>query len=310
MKKIILPFIISFILLAIMNQSLAVTATVSVTAVRIRETASTDSNIVTNVYQEDKVEILEENGEWYKVKYGEKVGYAKAEFFKKQAGEAETVPPETTEPTNNTAPQEPVIQNPSTQEPVTSNPPAQTDSPESQTSTQNTVAELKVGGTISLTNAVKVRLIPNLSTNAKIEIAKGSQVAIEAKLGNWYKIADETTSGWVTESKLTAAPIEPPVETAPEVPNPPEPPENTPPAETVTPEPPTEQPVESPAETTTMHKTAVVIVETARVRDRASTDGSIVAVLDEDDVVTITGEEGKFYKISTNKINAGYISKT
>ena len=49
MKRIILPFIISFIILTINQNCLAVSATVNVAAVRIRESASTESKIVTNV---------------------------------------------------------------------------------------------------------------------------------------------------------------------------------------------------------------------------------------------------------------------
>ena len=83
MKKIIFSLFIIFMIL-ITNISYAETkkATVKVAAVRIREAASTDSNIITNIYEDDEVEILEENGEWYKVKYGSSVGFAKAEFFK------------------------------------------------------------------------------------------------------------------------------------------------------------------------------------------------------------------------------------
>lgn len=287
MKKLILSCIIGFMILIMSNQSLAVTATVNATAVRVRETASTSANIVTNIYKEDEVEILEENGDWYKVKYGEKVGFAKAEFFTKKNQEPENVTQQNTAPVENT-----------TAEPATNTP-----------NQDNTVQELKVGENITLSNAIKIRLIPNLSTNSKTEIAKGTNVMIEAQLGNWYKIVDQTSSGWVTASKLTAGPssveqpndVQPePAQTEPEVA-----PENTAPTENVIPEQPAEQPQETP-----IHKTAVVIVETARVRDGASTNANIIDVLDEDDVVTIIGEEGKFYKISTDKINTGYISKT
>ena len=287
MKKLILSCIIGFMILIMSNQSLAVTATVNATAVRVRETASTSANIVTNIYKEDEVEILEEIGDCYKVKFGEIVGFAKAEFFTKKNQEPENVTQQNTAPVENT-----------TAEPATNTP-----------NQDNTVQELKVGENITLSNAIKIRLIPNLSTNPKTEIAKGTNVMIEAQLGNWYKIVDQTSSGWVTASKLTAGPssveqpnnAQPePAQTEPEVA-----PENTAPTENVTPEQPTEQPQETP-----IHKTAVVIVETARVRDGASTNANIIDVLDEDDVVTIIGEEGKFYKISTDKINTGYISKT
>ena len=60
----------------------AATATISVSAARLREEANTTSNILTNIYKGEKVEILEKNGEWYKVKYGSNVGYLKNNLIK------------------------------------------------------------------------------------------------------------------------------------------------------------------------------------------------------------------------------------
>ena len=286
MKKIIFSFIISFIIFTMNVYCFAATATVNATAVRMREAPSTDSNIVTNLYKEDEVEILEENGEWYKVKYGENVGYAKAEFFLKK-----------TEKPENTVPEEPT---------VTQVPEEQSLVPNEENS-ENINQELNIGETITLSSTVKLRVMPNLATNAKMEIEQGTKVSVEAKLGNWCKITSETLSGWVTKSKLTASPVaEPtpattqePVQTEPEVP---QTSQNTTPTENIVPDQTAEKPVSN--------KTAIVIVETARVRKKASTNAEIVDVLDEDDIVTITGEEGNFYQITSSKIGSGYISKS
>lgn len=291
-----------FMILTINYTSFAVTATVNVTAVRIRESASTEANIVTNIYQEDEVEILEENGEWYKVKYGEKIGYAKAEFFTKKAEEPQN-------PTaNEKEPQEP--QNTTENEGATEQNLVPNDENE-----QTAQMQRKVGETFALSNSIKVRVIPNLSTIAKTEIAQGTNVTIETKLGNWYKVTNQTISGWITESKLLekSTPNEPPVATQsqPE-PQLPEMPQNTTEPQESKPEPTEEKPQETkqPEEKSTTNKTAIVIVETARVRKTASTNSDIVEVLDEDDIVTITGEEGNFYKITSDKIGSGYISKS
>lgn len=313
-KKIILPCIIIFIILTMTNISLAETATVSATAVRIRESASTSANIVTNIYQDDEVEILEENGEWYKVKVGEKVGFAKAEFFKKKTTATPSNVATQNTVANETKPQNTTAQNQTaiTQNTVPNEPVAVTQQ------------EITVGQTIALPNATKIRLIPNLSTSAKNEIPQGTSVTIEANLGNWYKITNQTVSGWVTMQKLTALsnPAEPAPESTPEPTQPvvpePEPVQNTTPAPNTVPEQTVEQPKEpeQPAEqekptepTTSSNRTAVVIVETARVRKGASKKAEILDVLDEDDIVTIIGEEGDFYKI-TSRIGSGYISKS
>ena len=62
--------IITIILCSFLVTSHAATATIDVSAARLRESANTTSNILTNIYKGEKVEILEQNGDWYKVKYG------------------------------------------------------------------------------------------------------------------------------------------------------------------------------------------------------------------------------------------------
>lgn len=292
-------------ILTINQYCFGVTATVNVTAVRIRESASTEANIVTNIYQEDEVEILEENGEWYKVKYRENIGYAKAEFFTKK-GEA----------TQNTTANEQIPQEP--QNTTENGDSTEKNLVPNQENEQTAPVQLKVGETFALSNTIKLRVIPNLSTIAKMQIAQGANVTIETKLGNWYKVTCQNTSGWITESKLTtkSAPNASPVAT--QLPAQPEPqvpttPQNTTEPKEVTPEPTEEKPQETEQpkeEKPATNKTAIVIVETARVRKTASTNADIVDVLDEDDIVTITGEEGNFYKITSDKIGSGYISKS
>ena len=46
----------------------------------LRETAAKGANPITTVTDKETVEILEENGEWYKVKYGNYEGYMFAEY--------------------------------------------------------------------------------------------------------------------------------------------------------------------------------------------------------------------------------------
>ena len=319
MKRIILPFFISFIILITANISyadLATKAKVNVTAVRIRESVSTQSNIIKNIYQEDEVEVLGENGEWYKIKYGDTVGYAKAEFFTiTQQGDLVDNPSSSENSTNeieaqNNVTEESVVNN--TESEITVNQNVATN----QETTETAIQKLNIGDSITLSNILNVRLIPSLSASTKLEIAQGTNVTIEAKLGNWYKITDQITDGWVLKSKLmTKQPV-----TQPETPVVTQEPEITTPEKNeqpvnnndvmVQPENQPEENKTTSTETTETNKSAIVIVETARVRKTASTKSDIIGVLDEDDIVTIIGEEGEFYKITSSKIESGYISKT
>lgn len=328
MKKVILPCLISFIIMTISNCSFAVSATVNVSAVRIRESASTNSKIITNVYKDDKVEILEEEGEWCKVKYGENVGYAKTEFFTKKGEPVKnTVSNTTTNTSENVAANTTNTQNTTANTPAVNNTQLQ---PEANTVTNQTPAtvppkEPVVGEAITLQSTIKLRVVPNFSALAQSEIAQGKMVTVDAKLGNWYKITSQDVSGWVSKSKMMvtqiATPVPAPEPTPAPTPKPAEPvqpevpntPANTTPSANIVPNETVETPKEpekTETQTSSTNKKAVVIVETARVRSEASTKSGIIDVLDEDDIVTITGEEGDFYKITCEKISSGYISKS
>ena len=86
--------------------SLARTGTVNApNGLVLRETASKSGNPVTTVSDEEKVEIIEESGEWYKVKYGNYEGYMFAEYV--NAEKAEEKPTEEKTPSvEETKPQE------------------------------------------------------------------------------------------------------------------------------------------------------------------------------------------------------------
>ena len=72
LKKV--SFITIIIMFIFVGKVFAATGKVTASAVRIRENTSTESGIITNAYKGDEVEILSEEGDWYKVKYKESTG--------------------------------------------------------------------------------------------------------------------------------------------------------------------------------------------------------------------------------------------
>ena len=309
MKRIILPALASLIILVMTNTVYADTATkavVNTEAVRIRESESTESGIVTNIYEDDEVEVLGENGEWYKVKYKDSVGYAKKEFFKiTKQGDNLSTSTNTTENVTNT-----VSQTPDTTQTATTNQVSNETTTQAQTPVSNNIQNVMVGDIIVLPVTMKLRAIPSFGASEKIEIAQGAGVEIQTKVGNWYKISDNVSTGWITNNKLVAN-----QSSVPETPQAQPEPEKTEPETT---EPETTEPEKQPEQTqeekkepeTTTSKSGIVIVETARVRKAASASSELLTTLDEDQIVTILGEEGDFYKISTSSITEGYISKS
>ena len=87
-KKISIITIILY--LFFINVSLASEAIIDASAARLREEANTTSNVLTNIYKGEKVEIVEKQGDWYKVKYGKNTGYLKKDLLKEVEGTSNT----------------------------------------------------------------------------------------------------------------------------------------------------------------------------------------------------------------------------
>ena len=81
------------------------TATVNTETLNLRKEASTSSSIVELLNMNTELEIIEESGDWYKVKHGDNTGYVKKEYVKvKETTENNTNP--TTEEVSNTVTEE------------------------------------------------------------------------------------------------------------------------------------------------------------------------------------------------------------
>ncbi len=250
MKRIsVITLILLFLLI---SSSYAETGKISSSTVRVREKASTSSEILTNVHKGDTVEILDKEGDWYKVKADGKTGYVKSDFI--------------------------TLDNNSNNE--------------NNNATNNS-------SEIYTNSKVKVRVLPNILSISVGNIETGKSISKLEEINNWVKVSDGTISGWILSTKLSTTKPETDADNANE-------PEVKPQEEkTETKE---EKKEESSSESK-INKIAIVDVKTLRVRDKASTSGEIVDLLDYNDEVTIIGEEGTWYKIKySNK--EGYIDSS
>ncbi len=284
-KRIILLFLI---ILSISVSSFAMTGEVVVSATRIREKASTSSEIVDTIYQDDKVEIIGDSGDWYQVSYNSKEGFIKKDFLKVTNDE----PTKKTEEVQNT--------NPAGNAEVT------TAAVQSGTDTTATVSSQREK--ITLTNDIELRNAPSLISQKYTSVGAGTQIEKISELGNWFQVTDGIHIGWVTEQRIQSSlMVEQSTTTT----------ENNSEKKEATEEKPEEKQQETIAEDkvekkesseTSLNKKGIVIVETANVREKATKESEVIDTLDENDVVVIQAEEGDWYKISKGNIN-GYVSK-
>ena len=149
--------------------------------IRMRKEANTKSEIITNLYKDDKVEILEKDGIWYKIKYEGKVGYMRADLIDVTSG---TVPNATTPEASTTQ----VQTQENTQQETTN--PVQT--PETTVTKKEYIVKLDT----------KIKTYPVIYSRDKEEIKKGEKIEKVEELGKWIKIKKNTTIGWVLSTEL------------------------------------------------------------------------------------------------------------
>ena len=164
MKRFKKVFIITLLMLPfIINISNAETGKVNTGTVRVREKASTNSEIVTNAYKGDEVEIIETEGEWYKVKVDGKTGYIKSDFIesKKESNNNSNTSTETNESTNN------------------------------ETSSK-----------LAINKNTKIKAFPSMASTSLGTIEAGKSVSKISEINNWYKVTDGTVTGWVLSNRI------------------------------------------------------------------------------------------------------------
>lgn len=297
----------------------ALTGTIIEDAVKLRK--SPDSKTVLDLINKgDKVEILEEENGWYKVKATTSLGKVTGYIDEKSAKvEDENVANNQDTEVSNDMPAKENTETPDTNETILTDVIA-------ENSTQTLSNNIKEGNQYTLTQEINIKALPLINSREKAKI--GGNINIIEIINDWVRIENDTQIGWIRINKLkqsiTSAEVTPeqpiqdvtvedaPVEQVPvqetqvqetEVPK-----EETP----VEQQPLEQQPIEP--EVTELNKTGYVSTEGLRVRKGPSTDTEEITSLSKNDEVKIIGQTGKWYKIDLNGkvgyVSAKYISDT
>ena len=301
LKKV--SFITIIIMFIFVGKVFAATGKVTASAVRIRENTSTESGIITNAYKGDEVEILSEEGDWYKVKYKESTGYVKKEFIEKD---------ETSNTNTNTNIHENTItsnssENSNTDNNINTN---STDNTTSNTSdnsnntvsnsvnnesnVENNTTSNNISSKVISNSVIGLKLNPNLMSITVAQFENGKELTKLDEINNWIKVTDGTVTGWITKVKVSEKTENTEV------------PENT--TDTNKEEKKDASNNQTDSETNLTSKNGIVNVETANVRAEASSTSERIGFLDYNDAVTILAVEGDWYKINYEN-TTGYVSK-
>ena len=247
----------------------------------IRSSASTHSKVIGSVRRNDKVDIIEQTGSWYKINYKGKTGYVSADYVKKVNNTKTTQPAKA-------KPQQKSQNNSKTNTNSKSQSKAQP-----KIESQNTTAQ---GIVVNITSYLNVR--SNASTSSKVlgKVYKNDKVDIIGQTGSWYKINYKGKTGYVSKDYVTKGVTSTkaqPTKTK----------NNT--AKTKTTK------AETKSNTITQKVIAQGTVHVSsylNVRSSASTSGKVLGKVYKNDKVDIIGQTGSWYKINY-KGKIGYVSK-
>lgn len=284
--KYIIASIIIISMLVFTNKVYATTATVNTETLNLRKEASTDSNVVELLSQDDKLEVISQEGDWYQVKHGDNTGYVKKEYIK------------INEDSNNSNLTEGVAVTTTTN--TTDNTTSNAGTDVTTTTNTNEMNTVKV--------ETKIRLIPSINANNIGIIELNKEIEIISRTNKWAFVQYEDITGWIPLTSLDVTTVNG-EENIPET-NQPENNEENNEGDTNPQENLSEPEEESQTTTTTYENKTIKYVNTSSVyvRSKATTNSDVVTTLIKNTDVTVLGEEGEWYKVTYNNLN-GYIRK-
>lgn len=295
----------------------ATTGTVTTSDLRLRKENSTTSSIIALLDENDEVEIISEDGDWYKVKVDGNVGYVNKQYIKLKENNVIL---------NNTAEGEKSESESKTSENKLPNEEESAPQGNSSENQENDTKQSdgKQQGTIL--EESQIRIIPLINGDIINTAKSGQKYDIISNVGVWSYIKNDEISGWILTEKLSLKVVDADNkgdETTSE--------DNKTDENTENPEESKEEnqedkkeevqennaeenkkedvKEENPETTYSSSKTYYVNGTSVNVRSEANKSSSVVTKLTTNDEVKVTGETGNWYIVSVSG-KKGYISKT
>ena len=177
-KSIVILAAIGIITLFFINSSLAAnTAKINVETANLRESADSEGKILEQLSQNEEVEVLEKNGDWYKVKAKGITGYLRQDLITLDENQANISE-------NNEADEK------------------QEENNQTESETQN-AQEIKRDETKKVVIAdTKLKIVPAINATDIIEVKNGKEVTVIETINDWVCVQTETTKGWIRKENL------------------------------------------------------------------------------------------------------------
>lgn len=293
-RQIVITILVLLFSLLMIKNSMAQTAIVSTDTLKLRKEASTDSTVLELLNEGQKLEVIEQSGDWVKVKVNKMTGFVHKDYIKMEQKEENTntvvqVTQNEIQNTITTTPENTINQNTIVNEENSTTKPENTDK-------QNFVIREEVIKVDS-----DVFILPVINAIKITGLEKGTKVTIMDEVKNWMYVQTEEVSGWMRKSALESVATNTNPSTGNGVNN-----SNSNTNEPTTPNTPnTSNGVE---ETPIEEKVMYVNSPSIYVRKGPSTKEEAVDSLILNAQVTVIAESGDWYKVKIGELE-GYIAK-
>lgn len=162
----------------------ATTGIVTTSDLRLRKEESTSSEILTLLDENDEVEILSENGDWYKVKANNKVGFVSKEFIKVKNDNNENSKTESENTQNNESD-------------------SSEKNEESNTEVKQESNDINKNQQATISSEEQIRIVPLINGDIINTTKSGEQYDVVSNVGVWSYVKNSEKSGWILSEKLT-----------------------------------------------------------------------------------------------------------
>ena len=190
-KKIISIIILANIIFNInIGATYANTGKITSETVNMREKPTTESKILQLLPIEQEVEVISEEGDWYKIKNGDITGYVTKSLIKVEGQIEENKEENISKQENIQDEQQPKENEEKTEE----NNQVEENSQVENNNQDTTINKIK--------KDTKLKLVPLINANTILEAKTGEQVIVNEVMGKWICITIQGKSGWIREDCL------------------------------------------------------------------------------------------------------------
>lgn len=170
-KKSLLTAILVVLIIGISKVTYATTGIVTADLLNLRESPSTSANVKATLSQNQEMEVLEQNGVWYKVKINSTEGYVHGDYIKIKE-----------EPKVEEKKEEPVVK---------------------EQEKQQTENNDKLSETIKVLKEVDIYILPLINANIISKTQQNEVITILGSTNKWIFVSSKSVNGWILRSAIS-----------------------------------------------------------------------------------------------------------